>query len=140
MNDRETELDSIFFEDSTAADFRHISLASLSMLTRINNPLRFVFLGDLDAKLVLSEDIQYLLEFIWLHAAPLDKVRALVSNGNKADIDSAVWDFAENMTIQQMQDYAAKLMQESELVKLTAAAPITTKTTKGERGNGLARQ
>lgn len=105
--DNNADRDSIFSDSLISAEneatdktLRAVSISSLAMMARLNNPLRYLFWGTVqDAQVVLSEDLPYILEFVWLHAAPQSEVRKLVINNDKMAIANAVYNFGEHLTL-----------------------------------------
>lgn len=132
MDNKELNRDTIFDESlittdntSTGITLRAVSISSLSMLSKLQNPLRFLFFGQVDANIILSEDLPYIIEFVWLHAEDLEKVRALVIEGDHEKIANAVLDWAENISMYELKEYVSQLESDLQKVLLSSATRIT---------------
>lgn len=106
---------------------RPVSLASLSMLAKLHNPMRYLYLGNIEkAQVILAEDLPCILEYVWLHVAPVNTVRELVLNGTQEAVQRAVYDWAENLTMEQLQRYVEALEADVTRVQLARAEVIPT--------------
>ena len=103
MNPREKNIAAaLIAPESSPLGLRRVSPASLTMLQMLGNPL---------ANLRRDESLYFdLLQFAWLHSAPLDTVRALVVQEatEPGAVALAVLEWSESLPV----DYLTKLASE----------------------------
>ena len=132
MNAREKNIAAaLLAPDSSPLGLRRVSPASLTMLQMLGNPL-----ADLRLDGALYFD---LLQFAWLHSAPLQTVRALVvqeatTPGTVAD---AVLQWAEELPANYLAQLATELATEFDRTSAAMAISAESSTSKHECGRSL---
>lgn len=113
---RDEIFDAAFAGDTMATPsgttLRRFSINTLSQLAKLKNPIRYLITGALpDTQLSPANDLPYILEFIWLLAAPKDDVIHLLSayNGDKEPIETAIYNFFDGQGTEKITEYLAAI-------------------------------
>lgn len=129
MNAREKNIAAgLIAPDHSPLGLRRVSPASLTMLQMLGNPL---------ASLSLEGSLFFdLLQFAWLHSAPIDNVRALVvaEATNTGGVASAVLEWAETLPPNYLADLAEELG--GEFARTSAAMAICSEASKSKNAYG----
>lgn len=132
MNAREKNIAAaIIAPESSPLGLRRVSPASLTMLQMLGNPL---------ANLRLDESLYFdLLQFAWLHAAPLDTVRALVVQEATSPgvVALAVLEWSESLPVDYLTHLAAELSGDFSRISAAMAVCADPSKSKNESGRSL---
>lgn len=129
MNPREKNIAAaLIAPDSSPLGLRRVSPASLTMLQMLGNPL---------ANLRLDESLYFdLLQFAWLHSAPLETVRALVVQEatEPGAVALAVLEWSESLPV----DYLTKLAAElaGDFSRISSAMAVCADPSKSKNVSG----
>lgn len=129
MNPREKNIAAaLIAPDHSALGLRRVSPASLTMLQMLGNPL---------ASLQLEGALYFdLLQFAWLHSAPLPQVRALVVAEPTAPgtVANAVLEWAESLPPNFLTDLATEIATDFE--RTSAAMAVSSEPSKSKNTCG----
>lgn len=129
MNPREKNIAAaLIAPESSPLGLRRVSPASLTMLQMLGNPL---------ANLRLDESLYFdLLQFAWLHSAPLDTVRALVVQEatEPGVVALAVLEWSDSLPV----DYLANLATElsGDFARISSAMAVCADPSKSKNEFG----
>lgn len=129
MNAREKNIAAaILAPEESDLGLRRVSPASLTMLQMLGNPLANL---QLDGALYFD-----LLQFAWLHSAPLPHVRALVVTEatSPGTVAAAVLEWAEALPPTYLADLATELALEFE--RTSAAMAVSAEASKSKNMSG----
>lgn len=114
---------------------RPVTFASLLVLRKLKNPLAAV----LENGGALAEDMEALVELLWVQCAPWPQVRRLVSElepgGDRAAVDAAILDFAVGLTPAVMKDAVGEFARQLRGVNAVAAEVLPDDKRGAERKN-----
>lgn len=129
MNPREKNIAAaIIAPESSPLGLRRVSPASLTMLQMLGNPL---------ANLRLDESLYFdLLQFAWLHAAPLETVRELVVQEATSPgvVALAVLEWSETLPVDYLTHLAAELS--GDFSRISAAMAVCADPSKSKNVSG----
>ena len=129
MNPREKNIAAaLIAPESSPLGLRRVSPASLTMLQMLGNPL---------ANLRLDESLYFdLLQFAWLHSAPLDTVRALVVQEatEPGVVAIAVLEWSESLPVDYLSNLAAELSGDFSRISAAMAVCADPSKSKNEFG------
>lgn len=129
MNPREKNIAAaLIAPESSPLGLRRVSPASLTMLQMLGNPL---------ANLRLDESLYFdLLQFAWLHAAPLETVRALVVQEATSPgvVALAVLEWSETLPVDYLTHLAAELS--GDFSRISAAMAVCADPSKSKNVSG----
>lgn len=129
MNPREKNIAAaLIAPESSPLGLRRVSPASLTMLQMLGNPL---------ANLRLDESLYFdLLQFAWLHSAPLDTVRALVVQEatEPGAVALAVLEWAESLPVDYLTNLAAELA--GDFARISSAMAVCADPSKSKNEFG----
>lgn len=129
MNPREKNIAvALIAPESSPLGLRRVSPASLTMLQMLGNPL---------ANLRLDESLYFdLLQFAWLHSAPLDTVRALVVQEatEPGAVALAVLEWSESLPVDYLTNLAAELAGDFSRISSAMAVCADPSKSKNEFG------
>lgn len=129
MNPREKNIAAaLIAPDRSALGLRRVSPASLTMLQMLGNPLASL---QLDGALYFD-----LLQFAWLHSAPLPQVRALVVAEPTAPgtVANAVLEWAESLPPNFLAELATEIATDFE--RTSAAMAVSSEPSKSKNMSG----
>lgn len=121
----------IIAPESSPLGLRRVSPASLTMLQMLGNPL---------ANLRLDESLYFdLLQFAWLHSAPLETVRALVVQEATSPgvVALAVLEWSESLPVDYLTNLAAELSGDFSRISAAMAVCADPSKSKNESGRSL---
>lgn len=133
MNAREKNIAAALIEpESSPLGLRRVSPASLTMLQMLGNPL---------ANLRLDESLFFdLLQFAWLHSAPLETVRALVVQEATSPgvVALAVLEWADSLPVDYLTHLAAELS--GDFSRISASMAVCADPSKSKNASGRSSQ
>lgn len=133
MNPREKNIAAaLIAPESSPLGLRRVSPASLTMLQMLGNPL---------ANLRLDESLYFdLLQFAWLHSAPLDNVRALVVQEatEPGVVALAVLEWSESLPVDYLSNLAAELS--GDFARISASMAVCADPSKSKNVSGRSSQ
>ena len=133
MNPREKNIAAaLIAPESSPLGLRRVSPASLTMLQMLGNPL---------ANLRLDESLYFdLLQFAWLHSAPLDTVRALVVQEatEPGVVAIAVLEWSESLPVDYLSNLAAELS--GDFSRISASMAVCADPSKSKNVSGRSSQ
>lgn len=114
---------------------RPVTFATLLALRKLKNPLA----GALENGGEIEENMEALVELLWVQCAPWGDVRRMVSalgpDGDRAAIDAAIFDFASGLTPQMMQAAMSEFARQQQGVAAVAAEVMPDDKKGTERKN-----
>ena len=129
MNPREKNIAAaLIAPESSPLGLRRVSPASLTMLQMLGNPL---------ANLRLDESLYFdLLQFAWLHSAPLDTVRSLVVQEatEPGVVAIAVLEWSESLPVDYLSNLAAELS--GDFSRISASMAVCADPSKSKNVSG----
>lgn len=133
MNPREKNIAAaLIAPESSPLGLRRVSPASLTMLQMLGNPL---------ANLRLDESLYFdLLQFAWLHSAPLDTVRALVVQEatEPGVVALAVLEWSDSLPVDYLSNLAAELS--GDFSRISASMAVCADPSKSKNVSGRSSQ
>lgn len=106
---------------------RHISIASMAMLQRVKSPF-VAGLGSMDAEEIkqLSQSLDDILIFAWIHGADADTVRKIVTysaDPPAAALDAAL-EWGGTLSMDKLETYISAIVEDSEAIGAAATEPV----------------
>ena len=129
MNPREKNIAAaLIAPESSPLGLRRVSPASLTMLQMLGNPL---------ANLRLDESLYFdLLQFAWLHSAPLETVRALVVQEatEPGVVALAVLEWSDSLPVDYLSNLATELS--GDFARISSAMAVCADPSKSKNVSG----
>ena len=133
MNPREKNIAAaLIAPESSPLGLRRVSPASLTMLQMLGNPL---------ANLRLDESLYFdLLQFAWLHSAPLETVRALVVQEatEPGVVALAVLEWSDSLPVDYLSNLATELS--GDFARISSAMAVCADPSKSKNVSGRSSQ